>query len=215
MNRPRFSIVFAVLLVTSGCLGVLTGQESLVFEAQSAVVDESVAGEAGYGTNGTRTVAVNETVGVAGVDRTVTAKNRITTYEKSLDFGPLGEAKLGTVAVISTPAVEVAGREFNPVGNYDNDQLIGLVQSRYGGLSDVDSVGTRRITVLGERTEVTKYEAKAAVGGQQIDVYVHVTKLRHEDDFVLAIGVYPRILSGEEATVLDMMRAIEHPADSA
>lgn len=210
MFRPRVALVFAVVLLSGGCLGAIAGDGT--FEAQPAVVDESVAENDGYRTNGTRTIAINKSVGVAGVSRTVSVENRITTYEKSLDFGPLGEAKLGTFAVISTPAVEIAGRELNPVGNYDNDQLIGLVKGRYGGLSGGNAVGSRQVTVLGERTEVTKYDAKATVGGQKIDVYVHVTKLRHGDDYVLAIGVYPQLLDGEEDAILRMLRAIEHPA---
>jgi hypothetical protein len=212
MTVRSAAVVLAALLLTGGCLGFVTGDEALTFEAEQAVVDEVVAADAGYRSNGTRTVAVNRTFDVAGQSRTVTAKNEVTTYEKVLDLGALGEARLGVFAVVSTPAVTVGDQTLNPIGDYDNDQLVGLIRSEYPGLHDVDPVGSRTITVLGERTEVTKYAAEATVMERRIDVYVHVTKLRHESDFVVAIGLYPRLLDGEEEHILEMMRAIDHPS---
>lgn len=204
-------LAVAVLATTAGCIGFLTGEEALRFSAEPAAVDESAAQNAGYSTDGPRTVPVNRTLGVAGQEREVVAENRVTTYEKTLDLAVI-EAKLGMFTVISTPAVEIAGRTMNPIGDYSNRQLVDLVQSQYQGLSDVREVSSQTITVQGTQTEVTKYAAKATVKGQQIDVYLHVTKYRDGEDFVVAIGVYPQQLGDEEANVLSMMRAIEHPA---
>jgi hypothetical protein len=76
----------------------------------------------------------------------------------------------------------------------------------------VERVSSRQITVLGKETTVTKYAAKTTVQGREVDVYVHVTKLQHESDFIVALGIYPRQLDGEQSNILEMMRAIEHPA---
>ncbi|RDI70322.1 DUF6517 family protein [Halopelagius longus] len=204
-------LAVAVLVSTSGCVGVLTGQEPLTVSADPAAVEESVASNAGYASNGTRTVEVNRTFSVAGQERTVVAENKMTTYEKSLDLVVV-EAKLGVFTVVSTPAVEVAGKTLNPIGDYSNARLVELVQNRYSGLSDVRKVSSRTITVQGTETEVTKFAGKANVQGRQVDVYVHVTKYRDGDDFVVAIGIYPQQLNGEQQNVISMMRAIQHPA---
>ncbi|KTG30790.1 DUF6517 family protein [Haloferax profundi] len=208
------AFAFAALVLTSGCLGVLTGEESLTFESEPATTDATVASNAGYETNGTQTFEVNRTFDVAGQQPRVVASNHITTYEKKIDLG-FFEAKLGVFSVISTPAVDVAGETLNPIGDYSNDQLIGLVKSRYQGLDDVEQVNSRNVQILGEPANVTKYSATATFAdNRQVDVYVHVTKVRHNEDFIVAVGVYPQQLDGEEDNILEMMRSIEHPSEA-
>ncbi|MDS0298993.1 DUF6517 family protein [Halogeometricum sp. S1BR25-6] len=204
-------LAVAMLTTTSGCIGFLTGDEALSFAAEPAVVDESAADSAGYSTDGPRVLSVNRTVSAAGQERQVVAENQVTTYRKTLDLG-IFEADLGVFTVVSTPAVEIAGQTLNPIGEFSNRRLVSLVQDQYQGLNDVQEVSSQTITVQGRQTEVTKYSGTATVQGQEVDVYVHVTKYRDGDDFVVAIGVYPQRLDGEEANVLSMMRAIEHPA---
>ncbi len=217
MSRHRLVVAaLAVLVLTSGCLGVLTGQEALTVEAEPAVVDDAAASSTGYVYNGTESVQVNRTLEVAGQSRTVSVVNRVSTYEKSLDFGPLGEARLGMFAAVSTPAVEIAGETLNPIGDYDNDRLVELVAGKYEGLENVEQVSSRQVTTLGQETTVTKYSATAPTAfDRRIDVFVHVTKVRHEGDFVVAIGVYPQVLRGEEDDVLELIRAVEHPAEAS
>lgn len=212
MRRKALPALLAVLLVSSGCLGFVTGEQSLEFEADPARTDESVASNAGYESNGTQSVRVERNLSVADVTRRVAVTNEVTTYEKSVEVPVVGSLRLGVFSIISSPAVEVAGRELNPIGDYDNDQLVGLVQSRYDGLSEVRRVSNRTISVLGSDTTVSKYAASTTVRGQQVDVFVHVMKVRHGEDFVVAVGVYPQRLDGEEENVLEMMRAIDHPA---
>ena len=204
-------LAVAMLTTTTGCIGFLTGEEALSFTADPAVVDESAAESAGYSTDGPRVLSVNRTVSAAGQEREVVAENQVTTYRKTLDLG-IFEADLGVFTVVSTPAVEIAGQTLNPIGEFSNRRLVSLVQDQYRGLDDIQEVSSQTITVQGKQTEVTKYSGTATVQGRDVDVYVHVTKYRDGDDFVVAIGVYPQRLSGEEANVLSMMRAIEHPA---
>lgn len=202
----------ALLVVSSGCIGVLTGSEALTFEADAATTDESTASEAGYENNGTRTQTIEREFSVAGQSRTVEATNKITTYEKEVEIPVLGSAKVGVFSVISSPAAEVAGQTFNPIGDYSNDRLVQLIASNYGGLEDVERVGDQQLSVLGSETTVSKYSATASFQGQEIDVFAHVTKVRSGDDFVVAVGVYPQRLDGEESNVLSMIRAIDHSA---
>lgn len=205
-------LALLVLVVTSGCLGLLSGEEVLTFEAESALTAEAVASDAGYRLGDTETVRINRTLEAAGQRLTVSVDNQVATYEKSLDLGPLGSAKMGVFALIASPAVDVAGQTLNPIGDYDNDRLVSLVASRYEAVSNVERVSERSVRMLGTDTTVTKYAANARFAGRQIDVYLHVAKVRHESDFVVAVGVYPKVLSGEESNVLELMRAVDHPA---
>ncbi|CQR49821.1 hypothetical protein BN996_01296 [Haloferax massiliensis] len=207
-------LALAALVFTSGCIGFLTGEETLTFESEPAAADATVAANAGYETNGTETFAVNRTLSFGGQERKIAASNHITTYEKTLDLGFFGEARLGSFSVISTPAVEVAGQPRSPIGDYSNDDLIRLVDNRYQGLSDVDPVSSRNVQMLGQTTNVTKYSATARFGGDEVDVYVHVTKVRHNEDFIVAMGLYPQQLDGEEENVLELIRSVEHPSEA-
>lgn len=211
-RRHVGGVVLVALMLSSGCVGFIAGQEPLTFTADAATVAGSAAQDAGYESNGTRTQTIEREVTVAGQTRTVVAENKVSTYEKRVSVPLLGDAKVGVFSVIATPAVEVAGRTFNPVGDYSNDRLVNLVASRYDGVSDVQRVSDRTVTTLGAETTVTKYDAKARFQGRQIDVFVHVTKVRSGDDFVVAVGLYPQRLDREEENILSMVRALEHPA---
>ncbi|MFC6874449.1 DUF6517 family protein [Halobellus marinus] len=211
-RRVLAAVAIALLLTTSGCIGFLTGDEPLRISAEPATVADGTVAETGYELNDTRTVEVDRSFEVAGQERRVIASNQITDYKKSMELQPLGEVDLGVFTVVSTPAVEVAGQTLNPIGSYSNARLVELVQEQYSGLSDIEQVSEQNITAQGTETTVTKFAATATFEGQEIDVFVHVTKYRDGDDFILAIGVYPQQLDGEEENILSMMRALEHPA---
>lgn len=196
-----------LLALGSGCAGVLGGSEALSFEAATAKTKASVASNANYELTGVENLTIEREF--AG--QTVEAVNRVATYEKTLRIPLVGSAKLGVFAAIATPAIEVAGKTFNPVGDYDNDQLVQLLQGSYEGISDAQEVSSQTVAVLGTDTTVTKYEATATFSGQEIDVNIHVTKVRHEADFVVCFGVYPKRLS-EQRNILSLMSATVHPA---
>ncbi|WP_336021795.1 DUF6517 family protein [Halobellus salinisoli] len=212
-RRALAALAVALLLVTSGCIGFITGDEPLAFSADPAAVESGAAQDAGYELNDTRPLEINETVEVAGQERQIVATNYLTDYKKSMELGPLGETEVGVFTVVSTPAVEIAGRTLNPIGSYSNARLVQFVQEQYSGMSDIEQVGEENITVQGTEATVTKFAATATLQGQEVDVYIHVTKYRDGEDFIVAIGVYPQQLGGEEENVLSMMRSIEHPSE--
>jgi hypothetical protein len=208
-------VAVAGLLATSGCICFLTGEEPLEFSAEPATVSDAAASDAGYEYNGTRALEVDRTFEIGDQERRVIATNRISDYTKSVDLGPLGEAEVGVFNVVTTPAVEIADRTLNPIGSYSNARLVELVQRQYSGLGNVEQVSERNVTVQATETTVTKFSATATIEGREIDVFVHVTKYRSGDDFVVAIGVYPQQLDGqEESNVLSMMRSIDHPVEA-
>jgi hypothetical protein len=57
---------------------------------------------------------------------------------------------------------------------------------------------------------VTKFDGEASIGGSSVDVYVHVTKVKHDGDFVVAIAIYPQALDGEQETVDELLAGLEH-----
>lgn len=214
MTRQRLLLpLFVVLVATSGCLGVFASGPT-TFEAQPADVDRAAASETGFEKNGTRDSVVTRQLGPEGASETVRVVNKVTTYEKALEIPLIGTARLGVFSVVSTPAVEIAGRTFNPVGDYSNDRLVQLVTDRFGSLSNVERVSSRQILVSGTETRVTKYAATTTAQGQEIDVFVHVTKVRDGDDFLVGVGVYPQRFSQEDE-VFRLYRAIEHPASTS
>lgn len=201
-TRTRRSLLAAVpaLALTSGCLDAL-GEDGLTFEAAPA---ETTPAD-GYEFAGVEEQTVTRTY--AGQD--VEAVNKVTTYEKTLSIPLLGEANLGVFALLSTPAIEIAGKTFNPVADYSNDRLVELLTDNYEGIDDPRRVGGRTVTVLGSETDVTEYEATAEFDGQDVDVTIHLTKVRDGEDFVVPMGIYPR-RTDEEDNVLSMMRATDH-----
>lgn len=208
MQRRLVILALSALLLTSGCLGSLSGGPT-TFEAAPADVDDAAATETGFEKNGTRERVATREFG----PETVRVVSKVTTYEKSLTIPLLGSARLGVFSVVSTPAVEVAGQTFNPVGEYSNDRLVKFVTDRFGSLSDVERVSSRQVLVTGTETTVTKYAATTTVQGQEIDVFLHVTKVRDGEDFLVGVGVYPQALDQQEE-ILTLLRAVEHPAGS-
>lgn len=202
----------ALLLATSGCLGFVAGSKALSFEATAADTTHAAASNAGYQKNGTRAQTINRTLEVAGQERTVRVENKVTTYEKTVTYPILGEQKLGVFSIISTPAVEIAGRTMNPIADFDNQRLLRLIATRYETLEVDTRVGTHNVTVHGTETTVSKYRGTATVQGQSIDVYVHVTKVKAGEDYLVLLGVYPRQLDDEGAKLRRMMRQARHPA---
>lgn len=211
-NRPStVAILLAVLVVTSGCVGVLTGSKALTFSAEAAKVPQSTASDVGYKLTDTTSKVITRNYSAAGQERTVKVTNKIATYEKRVDFGPLGSQRLAVFAAISTPAVEIAGQTFNPIADYNNAELVSMLSSQYESISNVRQVSSQNITVLGTETRVSKFAATATFSGAQIDVNIHVTKIRDGDDFVVLVGIYPQQKSGEQANILKLMKAVNHP----
>jgi hypothetical protein len=211
-RQPVLALLAIALLVTSGCLGVFS-DDATTFEAEPADVDDAAAAETGFEKNGTRDSVATREIGPDGATQTVRVISKVTTYEKSLTIPLLGTARLGVFSVVSTPAVEIAGQTFNPIGDYSNDELVRLVTDRFGSLSNVERVSSRQVLVRGTETTVTKYAATTTVQGREIDVFVHVGKVRDGDDFLVGVGVYPQALD-QESEILTLFRAIEHPASA-
>ena len=207
MNRRIVAVVaLAALLTLSGC-ALLTG-ETLEFTAGQATVSEDAQETAQYDLVGVDTQGVNRTVEALGQERTVVATNRIATYER--DLAVTTTEAVGTVVLVSTPQMEVAGQSVNPVGTMEPRQLLETVAAGQDRFSDVSQRDNRTLTVLGEETTVTVFDATTEYGGQTVDVTVHLLRVAHDGDYVIGLGVHPSLLTADQAGVDTMFAGIEH-----
>jgi len=201
--------LLALLVVTSGCVGFLSGP--VTFAATEATVSEAALDSTGYEHNRTEEMTVNRTFSAAGQSKDVEVTNWISEYHRSVGIEGLAEQRVAVFATFASPKVEVLGQSFNPLDDYDNRELAEQFTAQLQSVGDLREVGSRSITMLGSDTEVTKFETTVTTStGIQFDAYVHVTKVEHGDDIVGAVAVYPQQLPDQQATVNELIRGVEH-----
>lgn len=211
LQRVFVPILLAIVLVSSGCVGFLTGSEALTFEATPGTVSSDALSETGYEYNGTNEVQMTRTFEVADQKREVMVTNHLSEYQRTIDLGTFGgERKAAVFAVFTTPQVKIAGETFNPVGEMSNRELLEQLQSRYETIQIDERVERNIVTTLGTDATVETYAGQANLGGVNVDIRVQITTVKHDGDFVIAIGVYPRLLPGEDETVRNLIRGLEH-----
>lgn len=202
------------MLALSGCLGFVTGEDAYEVQSEPGRVSPSTADETDYELQEVAEEVIEEQFEVAGQERSVEATNYVATYERTVEFGPLGEAALAVFAVLSTPAVEIAGQTLNPVAEYDNERLVQLIASNYESLEIRGEAETLTYAPFETEYEATKFDAVAQFEGQEVEVFVQVGSVRHEEDFLVPIAVYPQDRAeNEEPVVTDLTENLEHPAD--
>lgn len=211
-GRLPASLLLALLLTMAGCVGVLAGTQPLELEANAVSVSGAALSEAGYEEQQTTTQTIEEEVSAAGQTREVVVTNHLAEYSRTVEVTELGSGELARFIVLSTPAVEVLGQTFNPVGSMSAEELVAQVQDNYEGLDGVQPSGERRATLLGSAATVEMFEGTAELGetGQSADVTIDVVRIRHGPDFVVVIAVYPTLLPGESDRVDTMLGGVQH-----
>ena len=214
--RAAGAAAFGGLAATSGCLGVLTGSEPAELSAGRATVPDSALKTTGYREYRIEPLEIERTFEVAGQSRTVVVRNQLAQYDKAVEIA--GQRYQAAVfSVLSTPAVELFGRTFNPVGEMDAGELARRMLERYEGVSNVRQLDDETARVLGAETTVGVFEADTEVtDGVTVETRIHVAKaVRAGADFVVPVGAYPTILSGEADAVRTLMGAVEHEGETA
>lgn len=207
-----FPLLLALTLVTSGCLGVVTG-DPITFEASPA----AVGGDSGGPTHGFElvnssdfTVTQNVSVPVLG-QRQVRITNHVASYAKTEGEGQ--NASGAGIVLVSTPQAQVLGQATNPLGRVPLKELVERVGGRAGNQSEIRQVGTNELTVLGTTTTVEKYESTTRTKEGPVKTYVYVTRVPHDGDYIIAVGILPREFQDAESAVYAAMTDIEHPAN--
>lgn len=209
MNRNvAAGTLLALLVVTSGCMGVLSGP--VTFSASEVSVSDQARADTGYEVNRTEQQTVTREFSAAGQTKEVEVNNWIAEYHKSVGIDGVAEQPVATFVVFASPQVDVLGQSFNPLDEYSNRELAETFTQRMENVEDVQQVSTRNETMLGETTEVTTFEATVTTAmGIEFDASLHVTKVKHDGDFVVAVGAYPKQIDGE-GDVNRLIEGVEH-----
>lgn len=209
MNRQTtVAVALALLVATTGCLGILDGATE--FSASAATVSDSALTDTDYEEVSVESSEVQREFSAGGQSKNVTVTNHVAMYERTVSVAGLTEQRAAVFSAFASPEVSVVGQSFNPINDYSNKELANLAQEQYDSLTIGDEVGTRSMTVLEESSEVSKFEGTASIDGQEVDVYVHVTKVKHDGDFVVGIAIHPQQLDGEQEKVDTLLEGLEH-----
>ncbi|WP_276272184.1 DUF6517 family protein [Haloarcula litorea] len=208
MRRVVLSALVALLVVSSGCVGLVTG-DTVTFESAPTSIDDGTLSETGYEQSNSTTQNITRTVSVAGQERTIRVVNHVDQYRRSIDLGPIGELPLARFVVVSTPGATVAGQTLNPAADWSNRRVVEQLAGRTGQIDDVGFEENRTVRSLGEDRTVGMFSGTTTVQGQEIDVTLHVASFEHEGDVLLVFAVHPEQVD-ERARVDAMFGGIQH-----
>lgn len=214
MNRRTLLSGLGVAGLTglSGCLG-LVGLAA--HESAPAGVDAAVRDETGYEQTEIDEVVVEQEVGASIASEDVVVTNHATEHEKAVDMGPLGEQRGAVFTVLSTPQVEILGRQFNPVEEMSAAELVELVASNYDDIGNVSLEVEESVTILDQSTTQSRFTADASFQGTSVDVALHISEaVETDEDLLVTVGVYPAELDWREGeNVISLMEGVTPDAD--
>lgn len=180
-----------------GCLGVVGLDEH---EATPAGVESAVREETGYEQTNVEEMVIERTVELAGTSQDVRVTNYLTEHEKSIDLGPLGSVRAASFVVLTSPQISIAGRDFNPIADMSSDELVDLIEADFDSINNAEHVSDGTVSILGQETTESLFEAEATFDGVTIDVNIHITEsVDTSEDHLVTIGVYPKQLESVEA----------------
>lgn len=204
-------MLVCLVLVASGCLGVITGSEPLVLTAEEAGVSDAALGETEFEHQETRTAWINRTVERAGQEREVRVRNYVSSYRRPVAVDPTEGVTFGAFIVASTPRASVAGQSFNPIGQMSHERMMEQFVGQAANVRDVQREDSRTLTILGSDAEVTRFSGVVEQSGREVPVYVEVTRVTDGEDFVVGVGLYTRETADEvRPGITTLLEGIEH-----
>jgi hypothetical protein len=203
----------ACLPLLAGC-GFLTGSEALTFSASPATASDASLSETGYEEQNVTEQRVTRNVSAAGQTRQVNVTNQQAKYERAVDLGPLGSQRAAVFVTFASPEVSVAGRTFNPIADMSEREILQEFDSQYEGITVGSQVESRNVSTLGQSTELKQFDGTATLAGTELDVTIQTAKFQHEGDYVVAVGIYPQLLDGEESNVVLLLEGLEHDGEA-
>lgn len=215
-RQLTLALALLTLLAIGGCVGLVLG-DGVEMDGEPAGVSEETLAESDYQFAEYRTLYLNETIDVAGQERHVNATNHAMIYNRTTNLDQF-DRETGGFVVLSTPDVSIGGQSVNPAARMSNSELVeqfqGDLESEVGELGELRKVSERTEPVLGYASTVSTFETTTTVDGREVTLYVHVTKVKHENDLVAAIGVHPEALQQQAPEIHALMCGIEHPIDA-
>lgn len=211
--------LLATMGIAVGLAGCSADQDEFMFSSEPGSFASSAVDEAGYEELDQREIEENREVEVGGSTRDVTVTNYAQPYRRDVSVG--GEERtLAAAAVFTTPSISFVGQQYNPIADESPRELIDRARGRIeeqidsGELRDISKESERSLTTLDTDTTVAVFEAVTELDGGPITLRIHITKLKHEGDFVLLAGGFPKQLSSEERPRLErLFTNVEHDKD--
>lgn len=199
----------ALAAATAGC-GFILGNEPATFSASASAVSDSVLAETGYEFTENEEMEIRRELSAGGQTREIVATNVQAKHEKSIDLGPLGEQRGAIFTSLTTPQAKVLGETFNPIEDMSARELAQRVQDSYEEFSNIEERGESDVTINGNTTTQVKFAADAALSGNPVELYLHVSEaVELGSDFVVTFGSYPQGKEAEESNILSLMEAVE------
>jgi hypothetical protein len=189
----------------AGCLGVVGLDEH---EATPAGVEPAVREETGYEQTNVEEMVIKRTVDIAGTSQDVRVTNYLTEHEKSIDLGPIGSIRAASFVVLTSPQISVVGKNFNPIANMSSDELVDLIEADFDAINNAEHVSDGTVSLLGQETTESLYEAEATFNGATTDVDIHITEsVETTNDHLITIGVYPKQVRSVESDNIEQLRS--------
>lgn len=212
MRSGTRTAVLALVVVLAGCGGGGGGIDVVTAEASSATIGDDALSAAGYQQHRVSRDSIrgNRTVSIQG-DVELQASYRLNATTSVAEYRARASPP-AVVSVYSVPQVQpfdAVNVTLNPVRELSVADLTARVQTAYSSVSDVSHVRNTTVTMLGNETTVSTYAATGTTGNRTVAVAIHVARVRHEGDVVIAVGVHPEGMDAK-ATVLELVSAVEH-----
>jgi len=218
MNRRSLlaGTAAAGVIALSGCLSSTLNSVTSM-ESTPASVDQSVLDATGYELVGTEEIVNEEDVDVAGISDTIVVTSHLTEYEKPVGLEGFAEQPTAMFSILSTPKISIAGRTFNPVAEMSSAELVELIADNYDEIDNLEHETDETVTILEQSVDKARFAADASFDGLPIELNIHVTEAaERNDDLLVAIGVYPRLLqSEEEPNIRELTEAVTDEAADA
>lgn len=211
--------MLATVGATIGLSGCAATQEKLEYSASPGSFAESAVEEAGYEALEREEIVETRNVEAAGQSKEVTVTNYAQPYQRKLKVG--GQQRTQAAAsIVTTPSISLVGQEVNPIGKESPAELMdrarGRIESQIDGgeIRDVSKVAERSLTVAEKDATVSVFEAVTEIEGKDITLRVHLTRVKHEGDFVLLAGGFPKQRADEERPRLEtLFTNVNHPLE--
>lgn len=208
MQRTALTALVAVLVVSAGCAGLITG-DTIEFTASEASVSDSALDSSGYEEQNTTEQTITRNINVSGQQRTVRITNHFATYSRSGELNGTETPDMAQFLVISTPGAQMAGQTLNPLARLSNRELVDRLADRTGSIEDVQFEENRTVESLDSDREVSVFSGTTTISGQEVDVRIHIASFEHEGDVIVAAGIHP-VQIEEEENIDELLAGLEH-----
>ena len=211
------TLLLVGILMTTGCLGFITGDSPLSATSEDVAVSENALSATDYELVRKKTIGVNKTVTVADQERTIKATNHLRVYSRDVPLQVSGvtlpaDVAITRFAVLSTPKAEIAGQSLNPIGHLSEKELVKKFLDEYENIDGLEFSGNRTVESLGDTRTVSTFTATVQITENvEIPVLLHVTTFAHEDDYITAIAIHPKQID-EQQRIDRLLNGLEHPA---